>query len=86
MPNIVAQPDNEEPLTPNHFLIHLTFNSLPTGQIVNERPASMEIWKNTKKLMNHVWRRLMKKFLHAFYKKSKWSDSNDQLLKIDDIV
>ena len=30
--NVAEQPDNEEPLTPNHFLIQRPFNSLPPGQ------------------------------------------------------
>ena len=39
--NVAEQPD-EEPLTPNHFLIQSTFNSLPPGQFGDQQPASLK--------------------------------------------
>ena len=52
--NVAEQPDNEEPLTPNHFLIQRPFNSLPPGQFGDQQPAGLKTWKNTQKLMNHI--------------------------------
>ena len=40
--NVAEQPDNEEPLTPNHFLIQRPFNSLPPGQFGDQQPASLD--------------------------------------------
>ena len=84
--NVAEQPDKEEPLTPNHFLIQRPFNSLPPGQIGDQQPASLKTWKNTQKLMNHIWRRLVKEYLTTLSRRSKWSNSNDRPLKVDDIV
>ena len=36
--------------------------------------------------MNHIWRRLVKEYLPTLSRRSKWSNSNDRPLKVDDIV
>ena len=84
--NVTEQPDNEEPLTPNYFLIHRPFNGLPPGQFGDQQPAILKTWKNTQKLMNHIWRRLVKEYLPTLSPRSKWPDSNDRPLKVNDIV
>ena len=84
--NVAEQPDNEEPLTPNHFLIQRPFNSLPPGQFGDKQPASLKTWKNTQKLMNHIWRRMVEEYLPTLSRRSKWSNSNDRPLKVDDVV
>ena len=84
--NVAEQPDNEEPLTPNHFLIQRPFNRLPPGRLGDQQPAILKTWKNTQKLMNHIWRRLVKEYLPTLSRRSKWSNSNDRPLKVDDIV
>ena len=86
MTNVAEQPDNEESLTPNHFLIQRPFNSLPPAQFGDQQPAILKTRKNTQKLMNHIWRRLVKEYLPTFSQRSKWSNSNDRQLKVDDIV
>ena len=40
--NVAEQPDNEEPLTPNHFLIQRPFKSLPPGQFGDQQPANLK--------------------------------------------
>ena len=84
--NVAEQPDIEEFSTPNHFLIQRPFNSSPPGQIGDQQPASLKTWKNTQKLMNNIWRRLVKEYLPTLSRRSKWSNSNDRPLKVDDIV
>ena len=84
--NVAEQPEHEEPLTPNHFPIQRPFNSLPPGQFGDQQPASLKTWKNTQKLMNHIWRRLVKEYLPTLSRRSKWSNSNDRPLKVDDVV
>ena len=81
--NVAEQPHNEEPLTPNHFPIQRPFNSLPPGQFGDQQPASLKTWKNTQKLMNHIWRRLVKEYLPTLSRRSKWSNNNNRPLKVD---
>ena len=56
--NVADQPENEEPLTPNHFLIQRPYSSLAPGNFEDQQPASFTNWKHVQQLMNHVWRRL----------------------------
>ena len=49
------QPDNQEPLTPNHFLIQRPYISLLYGNFGDQHPAGFKNWKHVQFLMNHVW-------------------------------
>ena len=84
---IVADlPENEMPLTPNHFLINRPFNSLPPGKFDSQEPASFKSWKNVQQMVNHFWKRLVKEYLPTLLKRSKWSDSDQTPLRVNDIV
>ena len=78
-------PDNEEPITPNHFLVQRPYNSMPTEDFSSTMPAPFKSWKNVQQLMNHVWRRLVKEYLPTLSKRSKWTDQNDSL-KVNDLM
>ena len=83
--HVADVPDNEEPITPNQFLVQTTYNSLPPGDFSSTMPASFESWRNVQQLMNHVWRRLVKEYLPTLTKRSKWSEQCDSL-KVNDLV
>ena len=69
---IVADlPENEMPLTPNDFLIN--------------RPSEKS-WKNVQQMVNHFWKRLVREYLPTLLKWSKWSDSDQTALRVNDIV
>ena len=84
--NVADQPENEEPLTPNHFLIQRLYSSLPPGNFGDQQPASFKNWKHVQQLMNHVWRRLIKEYLPTLLKGRKWTDNNQPPLKLGDVV
>ena len=84
--NVADQPENEEPLTLNHFLIQRPYSSLPTGNFGDQQPASFKNWKHVQQLMNHVWRRLIKEYLPTLLKRRKWTDNNQPPLKVGDVV
>ena len=84
---IVADlPENEMPLTPNHFLINRPFNSLPPGKFDSQDPTSFKSWKNVQQMVNHFWNRLVKEYLATLLKRSKWSDGGQTPLRVSDIV
>ena len=84
---IVADfPKNEMPFTPNLFLINRPFNSLPPGKFDSQEPASFKSWKNMQQMVNHFWKRLVKEYLPTLLKRSKWSDSGQTPLRVNDIV
>ena len=45
---------DQEPLTPNHFLIQRPYSSLPPGNFGDQQPANFKNWKHVQQLMNHV--------------------------------
>ncbi|XP_075256645.1 uncharacterized protein LOC142349118 [Convolutriloba macropyga] len=83
--HVADVPDNEEPITPNHFLVQRPYKSLPPGDFSSTMPASLKSWKNVQQLMNHVWIRLVKEYLPILTKRSKWSEQGDSL-KVNDLV
>ena len=84
--NVADQPENEEPLTPNHFLIQRPYSSLPPGNFGDQQPASFKNWKHVQQLMNHVWRCLIKEYLPTLLKRRKWTDNNQPPVKVGDVV
>ena len=84
--NVADQPENEEPLTPNHFLIQRLYSSLPPGNFGDQQPARFKNWKHLQQLMNHVWRRLFREYLPTLLKRRKWTDNNQAPLKVGDVV
>ena len=84
--NVADLPDNEMPLTPNHFLISRPFNSLPPGKFDSQTPASFRTWRNLQQMMNHFWKRLVKEYLPTLLKRSKWNENNQSPLKVNDVV
>ena len=84
---IVADlPENEMPLTPNHFLINRPFNSLPPGKFDSQDPASFKSWKNVQQMVYHFWKRIVKEYLPTLLKKFNWSNSDQTPLRVNDIV
>ena len=79
-------PENDMLLTSNHFLINRPFNSLPPGKFDSQEPARFKYWKSVQQMVNHFWKRLVKGYLPTLLKRSKWSDSGQTLLRVDDIV
>ena len=84
--NVTDQPENEAPLTPNHFLIQRPYSSLPSGNSGDQQPASFRNWKHVQQLMNHVWRRVIKEYVPTLLKRRKWTDNNQPPLKVGDVV
>ena len=84
--HVADQPDNEEPLTSNHFLLHRPYANLPPG-IFNdtEEPLSFKSWKDVQKVMNHFWDRFLKEYLPTLHHRSKWNQDQHPL-QVGDIV
>ena len=78
--HVADQPENEEPLTPNHFLLHRPYANLPPGVFdSSEQPLSFKSWKEIQKVTNHIWKRLPKEYLPTLHPRGKWSTAQPQL-------
>ena len=84
--NVSDAMENEEPLTPNHFLLQRPYKSLPPGIFPSTKPANMKSWKNVQQFLNHIWRRLVREYLPTLIKQPKWTENAGNSLKVNDVV
>ena len=49
-------PNDLQPLTPNHLLLQRTVSSLPPGTFVKEDMPLRKKWRQTQILADHFWR------------------------------
>ena len=82
---VTDYPENDEPLTPNHFLIQRPFSSLPPGVFDDSMPLTYTKWTHVQQMMNHLWKRLKKEYLPSLMKRPKWNEMQPPL-KVGDIV
>ena len=86
--NVAEQPDNEEPLTLNHFLIQCPFKCLPPRQFGDQQPTSLKSRKTRRSswtMYGDAWC-LVKEYLPSLSTRSKRPESNDRPLKVNNIV
>ncbi|XP_071114954.1 uncharacterized protein [Haliotis cracherodii] len=80
-----AHPNDEVPLTPNHFL-HGQMGGIFAPDSVDVTPFNpRRRWRRVQELVRHVWKRWMKEWLPSLQTRKKWfSPSRD--LQVDDVV
>ena len=83
--NVADNTDNEEPLTPNHFLIQRPFSNLPPGTFDDRIPLRFENWSQ-QQLLNDIWRRLQKEYLPTLLKRTKWNFAEEPLKRGDVVL
>ena len=84
--HVADQPETEEPLTPNHFLMQRPYANLPARDFDSfDQPLSFESWKEIKKVTNQIWMRLLKEYLPILHPRRKWSMAQPQL-RVGDLV
>ena len=57
-------PDDHEPLTPNHLLLQKAVHNLPPGSFVKEDLFSKKKWRQAQILADHFWKRLLRTGIH----------------------
>ena len=68
--HLVDFPDNEEPLTPNHFLFHRPYANLPPGVFHDSSyQLTQKSVKETQILVNHLWKRLLTEYLPTLHQR-----------------
>ena len=69
---ISTDPDDYQPLTPNHFLIGRASPQLPPGVFVDGDLCGRRRWKHTQVLIDHIWRRWRREYLPTLTTRAKW--------------
>ncbi|XP_075261127.1 uncharacterized protein LOC142352857 [Convolutriloba macropyga] len=85
--NLLNQSDNEDedPLTPNHFLIGRAFPNIPAC-VFNENPSlKMKSWTQIRQRLEAIWKRLVREYLPTLNTPRKWTNPESKL-EVNDIV
>ncbi|XP_037084911.1 uncharacterized protein LOC119105556 [Pollicipes pollicipes] len=70
--HVSTDPDDYQPLTPNHFLIGRASAQLPPGVFEDGDLRRGRRWKHTQVLLDHFWRRWRRKYLPTLTTRAKW--------------
>ena len=65
-------PDDQEPLTPNHLLLQKAVHNLPPGSFVKEDLLSRKKWRQAQILADHFWKRWLKEYILSLQERQKW--------------
>ena len=85
-------PDDQEPLTPNHLLLQKAVHNLPPGSFVNEDLFSRKKWRQAQILAHHFWKRWLKEYILSLQERQKWqkprrnAEVGDLVLLVDDCL
>ena len=85
-------PDDQEPLTPNHLLLQKAVHNLPPGSFVKEDLFSRKKWRQAQILADHFWKRWVKEYVLSLQERQKWqrprrnADVGDLVLLVDDCL
>ncbi|XP_055714369.1 uncharacterized protein LOC129808610 [Phlebotomus papatasi] len=78
-------PNELTALTPGHFLIGRPLNSIPDYELTNLSPHALTRWQLCQKVLQHFADRWRQEYLHTLQRRSKWSETHDNL-GVGDIV
>ena len=79
-----SSPDDNEPLTPNHFLNVRPLTNLPP-EIVESDRYSRKRWKQAQILANHYWKRWLRERVPSLQERQKWNQTQKNL-QVGDLV
>ena len=78
-------PNDLEPLTPNHLLLQRRSLVIPPGMFTEEDLHSRKQWRRAQFLANCFWTRWMKEYLPMLQERQKWIRERINL-EVDDLV
>jgi hypothetical protein len=64
--------DNDEALTPNHFLLGSSNGIKPPGVFESHGPILRSAWKENQRLTDLFWKRFVKEYLPTLTRRTKW--------------
>ena len=83
--HVPVDPDDEEPLTPFHFLIGRSSPSYPAGPPTDDSVDLRRRWKHAQLLSDHFWKRWIREYLPTLARRPKWN-KNSKNVEIGDVV
>ena len=74
-----SSPDDDEPLTPSHFLNVRPTVNLPPEMVNDSDRFSRKRWPQAQLLSNHYWKRWLKEYIPSLQERQKWQKTQRNL-------
>lgn len=81
-----TDPNDMAYLSPGHFLIGTTLNSLPSHDLTDVPENRLIRWQRVEQLKQHFWRRWSAEYLHSLQARPKWRMDKGTQLKPGQLV
>ncbi|MCP4478563.1 MAG: transposase family protein, partial [Planctomycetaceae bacterium] len=79
-------PNDSEPLTPNHLLLLRNGPAVPPGKFKKDDNYSHRRWRQVQYLANVFWRRWIKEYLPSLQQRQKWNNEQINLAENDIVL
>ena len=76
---------DEDPLTPNHFLIGRAFPNVPACVFKKTPTIQTKTWTQVRQRLEAIWKRLLKEYIPTLNTRKKWLKP-DAKLEVNDVV
>ena len=77
--------EDEDPLTPNHFLIGRALPDVPACVFKETPTIQTKTWSQVRQRLEAIWKRLLKEYIPSLNTRKKWLKP-DAKLEVNDIV
>ena len=77
--------EDEDPLTPNHFLIGRTFSYVPAFVLKENPTVQTKTWIQKRQRLEAIWKRLLREYVPTLNARKKWTKPEAKL-EVDDSV
>ena len=70
--HVSSDPQDEEALTPRHFLIGRASNNLPMDIVTDRDMSSRNRWRHAQVMTNHFWKGWLREYVLSLTERQKW--------------
>ena len=84
--HVSVDPQDLEPITPNHFLLGRNSPNMPPGVFDERDLNSRKRWRQAQTLTDHFWRRWLREYVPALTERNKWRTRSQTDVQIGDLV
>ncbi|XP_077275276.1 uncharacterized protein LOC143904452 [Temnothorax americanus] len=81
-----SDPNDPLALTPAHFLINASLQSIPEYDLTNENSNRLSSWQHIQRVKQHFWKRWNKEYLNELQQRTKWVSNKAHNINIGDLV
>ncbi|XP_071580897.1 uncharacterized protein [Temnothorax nylanderi] len=81
-----SDPNDPLALTPAHFLINASLQTIPEYDFTNEALNRLSTWQHIQRVKQHFWKRWSKEYLNELQQRTKWVSNKPHNVSVGDLV